>query len=267
MMLEIFLICLVFGCFSGFLAGLFGVGGGLVLVPFFLFLLQSQNMTHELLMRMAVATSLTTMIITSVMATLTQHHLGTVIWKSVFNLSYGIVFGAVAGAMVMDSMPSNSLHFIFALYMLYVATEMAVSIKIATKFRLLGVLTTRLAGLVIGFVATILGIGGGTLTVPLLAKHQVPMRNAVAISSACGLPIAVVGTISYAVLGWQKTGLPEGSLGYIYIPAFLGVVISSVLSTPIGAGLANKLPTEQLKRYFSLLLFMVAGKLLWAIFK
>jgi uncharacterized membrane protein YfcA len=89
------------------------------------------------------------------------------------------------------------------------------------------------------------------------------MRNAVAISSACGLLIAVVGTISYAILGWQKTGLPEGSVGYIYVPAFLGIVISSMLTAPVGAKLANKLPTKQLKRYFSLLLFVVAGKLFW----
>ena len=93
-----------------------------------------------------------------------------------------------------------------------------------------------------------------------------PMRNAVAISSACGLPIAVIGTLSYAYLGWQKTGLPEGSVGYIYLPAFLGIIISSMITAPLGAKLANKLPTRQLKRYFSLLLFAVAGKLLWVIF-
>ena len=266
-MLEILLISLAFGCFSGILAGLFGIGGGLVLVPFFLFLLESRGIANELLMLIAVATSLATMIITSVAATIMQHRLGAVIWKSVFNLSYGILFGVIIGSLVADSISSDNLRLIFAIYMLYVAIEMAVSSKIEARFKSLSALAMTMAGAVIGFVSAVLGIGGGTLTVPLLARHQVPMRNAVAISSACGLPIAIAGTLSYAILGWQKTGLPAGSVGYIYIPAFLGVVMSSMLTAPIGAKLANKLPTPQLKRYFSLLLFIVAAKLLWAIFK
>ncbi|WP_428353089.1 sulfite exporter TauE/SafE family protein [Methyloprofundus sp.] len=266
-MFEMFLICLAFGCFSGLIAGLFGIGGGLVLVPFFLFLLESRNIANELLMLMAVATSLATMIITSIAATLMQHRLGAVIWKTVFNLSYGMFWGVIAGTLLADSISSDTLRLIFALYMLYVAIEMAVSSKIVAKLRQLSALATAIAGTVIGFVSAVLGIGGGTLTVPLLARHQVPMRNAVAISSACGLPIAVVGTLSYALLGWQKTGLPEGSVGYIYVPAFLGIVISSMLTAPLGAKLANKLPTQQLKRYFSILLFVVAAKLLWAILK
>ena len=264
-MLEILVVCLAFGCFSGVLAGLFGIGGGVVLVPFFLFLLESRGIVNELSMLMAVATSLATMIITSVAATLMQHRLGAVIWQDVFNLSYGIVFGVVIGAVVADSISSDTLRFIFALYMLYVAIEMAVSIKIGAKFKVLGAWAKAMAGAVIGFVSAVLGIGGGTLTVPLLARHQVAMRNAVAISSACGLPIALVGTISYAILGWQKTGLPEGSVGYIYMPAFLGIVMSSMLTAPIGAKLASRLPTKQLKRYFSILLFVVVGKLFWAI--
>lgn len=266
-MLEILIVCLAFGCFSGVLAGLFGIGGGLVLVPFFLFLLESRGIANELLMLMAVATSLATIIITSMAATLMQHRLGAVIWKSVFHLSCGILFGVIIGSMAADLISSDNLRFIFALYMLYVAIEMAVSIKIETRFKLLSAFAMTMSGSVIGFVSAVLGIGGGTLTVPLLARHQVPLRNAVAISSACGLPIAVVGTISYALLGWQKTGLPEGSVGYIYVPAFLGIVISSILTAPLGAKLANKLPTKQLKRYFSILLFVVAAKLLWAILK
>jgi len=265
-MLEIFLICLAFGCFSGILAGLFGLGGGLVLVPFFLILLETHGIANDLLMLMSVATSLATIIITSIAATLTHYHLGTIIWKYVLNLSYGIIIGVVIGAWVADSIPSDSLRFIFALYMLYVAVQMAMQSQLKAKLKPFAALTLNISGVAIGFVSSVLGIGGGTLTVPLLARHQMPMRNAVAISSACGLPIAVIGTLTYAFLGWQKTGLPEGSLGYIYLPAFLGVIISSMLTAPLGAKLANKLPTRQLKRYFSLLLFAVAGKLLWVTF-
>ncbi len=264
MMLDILLICLAFGCFSGTLAGLFGVGGGLVLVPFFLFLLESQGITNELLMLIAVATSLATIIITSIAATIMHHRLGAVIWRYVFNLSFGLVIGVIIGAWIADSIAAENLRFIFGLYMLYVALQMVMQSKSKANLKPLGSLVLRISGGVIGVVASLLGIGGGTLTVPLLAKHQVPMRHAVAISSACGLPIAVIGTISYAFLGWQKTGLPEGCVGYIYLPAFLGIIISSVLMAPVGAKLANKLPTQRLKRYFSILLFAVAAKLLWA---
>lgn len=264
MMLEILLVCLAFGCFSGVLAGLFGVGGGLVLVPFFLFLLEYQGVEGELLMLMAVATSLATIIITSIAATIMHHRLGAVIWKYVFNLSSGIVIGVVVGALVADSITSEKLRFVFALYMLYVAVQMVMQSRIKAKLRPLGGLALKISGIVIGFVSSVLGIGGGTLTVPLLAKHQLPMHQAIAISSACGLPIAVIGTISYAVLGWQKAGLPEGCVGYVYLPAFVGIVISSVLTAPLGAMLANRLPTQRLKRYFSILLFVVAAKLFWA---
>jgi len=265
-MLEILLICLAFGCFSGVLAGLFGIGGGVVLVPFFLVLLEAHGIADDLLMLMAVATSLATIVVTSIATCIAHHRLGAVIWKHVFDLSYGIVIGVISGAWVADSIAAENLRFIFALYLLYVAVQMAMQSKLKAKFKPLNTLALKISGVAIGFVSSVLGIGGGTMTVPLLAKHQLPMRNAVAISSACGLPIAVIGTITYAILGWHKTGLPEGSVGYVYLPAFLGIVISSMLTAPIGAKLANKLPTKKLKRYFSLLLFIVAGKLLWAIF-
>ena len=123
-------------------------------------------------------------------------------------------------------------------------------------------LLMSLAGVLIGLFSAILGIGGGTLTVPLLNRCQYPMNHAIAISSACGFPIAVVGTLSYAFLGWSSNDLPSGSFGYINVPAFLGIVSSSIFFAPLGAKLANKLATEQLKRYFSILVFIVAIKLL-----
>lgn len=262
-MLEILLICLAFGCLSGILSGLFGLGGGVVLVPFFLALFEVHGIANELLMLMAVATSLATIIVTSIAACLTHHRLGAVIWRYVFDLSYGIVIGVMIGAWVADLIASDNLRFIFAWYLLYVATKMAIQNKTEAKIRQLDSLGLKVAGVGIGLVSSVLGIGGGTLTVPLLAKQKMPMRNAVAISSACGLPIAVIGTISYALIGWQKAGLPEGSVGYVYLPAFLGIVMTSMLTAPVGAKWANKLPTKRLKRYFSLLLFVVAGKLFW----
>lgn len=277
-MLEIFLICLVFGCFSGILAGLFGIGGGLVLVPFFLVLLEAKGVATDLWMLMAVGTSLATMIVTSIAATLAHHFLGAVLWKTVRNLSYGIMVGVMLGAWVASLMSAESLRIIFAFYMLSVAVQMAVPHKIsegenpfmAGSFqagaKTLSMQTLNLSGGAIGFIASLLGIGGGTLIVPYLSRFQMPMRHVIAVSSACGLPLSIVGTLSYTVIGWDKTGLPEGCIGYVYMPAFLGIVISSIFMAPLGARLANSLPTEQLKKYFSILLFVVAGKLFWAVF-
>jgi uncharacterized membrane protein YfcA len=120
-----------------------------------------------------------------------------------------------------------------------------------------------LVSLIIGVVSSIVGIGGGTLTVPYLVSGQMLMRKAVAVSSACGLPIALAGTVSYVLLGWHNAQLPEWSLGYIYLPVFLGTSLSSILTAPLGAKLAYKLPAKVLKRYFSLLLVAMAAKLIW----
>jgi len=265
-MLSIFLICLLFGCISGFLAGLLGLGGGLVLVPFFWVIFESQGITHDLLMIMSIATSLATIILTSTVALLTQQQLKTIIWPTVFHLSIGIIVGVLLGVSLVKYLSSDHLVMIFACYMLYMAVRMVIPRSSIVKEKELSTFRLKIAGLIIGCISAILGIGGGTLTVPLLSKHQLPMRNAVAISSACGLPIAIMGTISYALLGWNQSELPIGSLGYVYLPAFLGIVISSLLVTPYGAKLAYKLPTKTLKRYFSYVLFFVAGKLFWSIF-
>lgn len=262
-MLDVVFICLAFGCFSGVLAGLFGIGGGIVLVPFFMVLLEWQGVASDLVMLMAVATSLATIIVTSLAATFTQHSLGAVIWPYVFNLSIGILLGVLLGTFVADALLSDNLRLIFGLYLLFVAVQMAMQYKPVLENKRMSALRLKMSGIWIGFFSALLGIGGGSLTVPLLAKHDTPMRNAVAVSSACGLPIALAGTISYAFLGWDKTGLLEGCIGYVYLPAFAGIVVSSILSAPLGAKLANKLPAQQLKRYFSVLLFIVAAKLLW----
>lgn len=265
-MLDIFFICFAFGCFSGILAGLFGVGGGLVLVPFFLIIFESQGIPQIYLMLIAIATSLATIIVTSVVATRAHHQLHAVIWQNVFNLSYGLVLGGMMGASIANMISSDYLRFIFALYMFYVAVHMARKKTLKTQSQPISAKILKVAGVIIGFVSSILGIGGGTLTVPFLVRREMKMGHAVAISSACGFPIAVMGSVTYIFLGWGKAGLPDGTLGYIYLPAFAGIVISSVFFAPIGAKLANHLPTQQLKYYFSILLLIVSMKLFWEFF-
>lgn len=262
-MIVIFALCLLFGAVAGLLAGLFGIGGGLVLVPLLVALFDKQEFAATYTMIMAVATSLATIIVTSIASIRAHQRLGAVRWDLVFQLTPGVFAGGMLGAILADYMPSAVLRSIFAVFMLYVGIKMALQLNPQADHLKADALPLTLAGTAIGLLSAILGIGGGTLTVPLLVKLNYPMRNAVAVASACGLPIAIAGTIIYALLGWQKSGLPNGSLGYVYLPAFFGIIATSIFFAPIGAKLANTLPTQQLKRYFALLLFVVAIDLLW----
>ncbi|MGR8933723.1 MAG: sulfite exporter TauE/SafE family protein [Gammaproteobacteria bacterium] len=262
-MIATFAICLLFGALAGFLAGLLGIGGGLVLVPLLVALFDLQGFSATYSMIMAVATSLATIIITSMASIWAHQRLGAVLWNLVRRLVPGVFAGGMLGAVIADYLPAAALRSIFAVFMFYVGLKMALPFNPDShRFKAETVPLTAV-GTIIGTLSAILGIGGGTLTVPLLIKLNYPMRNAVAVSSACGMPIALAGTISYAMLGWHKTGLPAGSLGYLYLPAFFGIIASSIIFAPIGAKLANELPTRQLKRYFALLLLIVAIKLLW----
>jgi uncharacterized membrane protein YfcA len=261
--MDIFLASVLLGTVTGVLAGLFGIGGGLVIVPVLVMLFSAHGFSAEVVMIMAVASSLASIILTAISSVTAHHRLGTLVWVKVFSLSPGIMLGAAAGAVLAKQISADYLRLILVVFLVFVGIQMALQIKPKvgevkqTKF------LDAIAGVVIGLVSAIVGIGGGTLTVPYVVHGQLAMRQAVAIASACGLPIAIVGTVSYVLLGWHDTRLPVWSLGYVYLPAFFGVSLSSIFTAPIGAKLAHRLPAATLKRYFSLLLFIMAAKLLW----
>ena len=262
-MIEIFLVSILLGIVTGLLAGLFGIGGGLVIVPVLVMLFTAQGFPAELVMLMAVATSLAAIILTAIASVSAHHRLGAVVWAKVFSLSPGIMIGAALGAVVAKQINGDTLRYILVIFLLYVGLQMAFQVKpkpgMVKQSRALDFLVANF----IGLLSSIVGIGGGTLTVPYLVSGQMLMRNAVAVASACGLPIAVAGTVSYALLGWNATHLPEWSLGYVYLPVFIGTGLSSIITAPLGAKMAHNLPAAKLKRYFSLLLFVMAAKLMW----
>jgi len=261
--MTIFLASILLGAAAGLLAGLFGIGGGLVVVPVLAILFAAQGFPGELVMIMSVATSLAAIIFTSISSVLAHHRLNSVLWDKVLTMGPGIMAGTAIGTVVADHIAGDVLRFIFIIYLIGVGVQMALQLKPKPGQQPPSkTLDLSVAG-VIGLLSSLLGIGGGTLIVPFLVHFQTPMRNAVAIASACGLPIAVVGTVGYALLGKDALQLPEWSLGYIYLPSFLGIVLTSIYTAPIGAKLAHKLPAEELKRYFSLLLFVMAAKLIW----
>ena len=226
-------------------------------------LFAAQGFPAELVMIMSVATSLATIIFTSVSSVLAHHRLNSMLWHKVLTLGPGIMVGAAIGAVVADHIAGGVLRFIFIIYLLCVGVQMALQLKPKPGQQQPSKALNFGASGIIGLLSSLLGIGGGTLIVPFLVHFQTPMRNAVAIASACGLPIAFVGTIGYALLGKDALQLPDWSVGYIYLPSFLGIVLTSTYTATIGAKLAHKLPAEKLKRYFSLLLFVMAAKLMW----
>jgi len=259
----IFLISLALGSISGVLAGLFGIGGGLVIVPILAMIFKAYGFPLEILLLMSVATSLATIILTSISSVAAHHRLGAVDWSKVFRLTPGIIFGAGMGALIAERIPADGLRYLLILFLCYVGIQMAWQLKPKAGIKPPSRWQDYCISTLIGVMSSIVGIGGGTLTVPYLVHGQTSIQKAVAIASACGLPIAVASSVSYALLGSHAQGLPEWSLGYIYLPAFLGIGLSSICTAPLGAILAHKLPAKQLKRYFSLLLFIMAAKLMW----
>ena len=262
-MSDIMLVSSVLGIVSGLLAGLFGIGGGLVIVPVLAVLFKAHGFSADLIMIMAVATSLAVISFTAVSSVWAHHRLGSVIWPKVLRLVPGIIVGSAVGAMVAKQISAEGLRIFLVVFLLYVGIQMALEITPKAGLVKQSRLLDFFVAIIIGLLSAIVGIGGGTLTVPYLVSGQMIMRNAVAISSACGLPIAVAGTTSYILLGLNVGNLPEGSIGYIYLPAFLATGLTSILTAPLGAKLAHRLPAKKLKRYFSLLLFVMAAKLVW----
>jgi len=255
---------LLLGALAGLAAGLLGIGGGLLIVPALLAIWQQGGPGGPWLMQMAVATSLASIVLTSLSSVYAHHRRGAVLWPQVARLAPGILLGAGLGAMQASALPGAWLKSAFGVFELLVAAQMALRLRPRPHRRLPGGLGMGGAGVVIGWVSALMGIGGGTLTVPFLSYCQVPMQKAVATSAACGLPIAVAGGLAYVAMGWNVAGLPAATLGFIHLPALLGVVTASVLLAPLGARWAHRLSSPALRRVFALFLallglWMLAG--------
>jgi uncharacterized membrane protein YfcA len=251
------LLYLLLGAAAGVLAGLFGVGGGLIIVPVLVLSFAAQGVAPEVLTHLAVGTSLATIIFTSINSVLEHQRKGAVRWPVFAWMALGILFGAALGSATAALIQGPMLQKIIGVFAIVIALQMTLELKPKASSVVPGKLGLTAAGGVIGWASAIFGIGGGSLSVPFLTWRSVPIQQAVATSAACGLPIAAAGALSFMLLGWDNPQLPGWSLGFVYLPALAGIATTSMLFARFGARLAHRLPPRVLKRLFALLLFSV----------
>ena len=261
--LSLVLILLLMGTFGGFAAGLLGVGGGMVLVPFVTMIFTAKGFPPAVVVHMAIATSLATIMFTSV-SSMRAHHLhGAVRWPIVVLLSPGIVLGSWIGPWIGKQLNTSLLALVFGLFVALSATQMIIERKSSPSRDLPKAPAMFGVGVGIGTVAGLVGAGGGFLSVPFMTWCNVKMHNAVATSAALGFPIALAGTLSNVYFGWSEPGLPRYSMGYIYVPALLVIAVASMAVAPLGARAAHQMPVLKLKRIFAVILYLLASYMLW----
>jgi uncharacterized membrane protein YfcA len=265
-MLTIILIYLGLGVVVGVLAGLLGVGGGLIIVPMVVFTLTWQGVPSEFLMHLALGTSLASIIFTSVSSFWAHHKRGAVHWTVVRRIVLGILLGTFLGSCLAAQMSTNLLKGVFVVFLYYMGFQMLTNQKPKPTRALPGPVGMFAVGNGIGAVSALVGIGGGSLSVPFMVWCNMTVHDAIGTSAAIGFPIAVAGTVGYIVNGLNVPGLPAYSLGYVYLPALAGIVAASVFTAPLGVRLAHSLPVAKLKRVFALLLFGMGTKMLIGLF-
>jgi len=263
--MEWIALYLALGLVTGFVAGLLGVGGGLLMVPVLTWAFLQQDFAPAYNIHMALGTSLATIVLTAVASLRAHHGHAAVDWQVVKRITPGIVLGTLAGAIVTVHLSDRGLKLFFTLFLFYAATQMLWGFKPKPTRGLPGWPGMTLAGGVIGLVSSWVGIGGGTLTIPFLTWCNVRMQAAIGTSSAVGLPIALAGSLGYVISGQAATGLPAGSAGFVYLPAFAAIVATSWLTAPLGARCTHRWPVARLKRVFAALLYGLAVRMAYGL--
>ncbi len=250
------------GALVGLLAGLFGIGGGGVMVPVLTMLFVAQGFPTEHLVHMALATSMAAIVPTAVASLRAHHRHAAVLWPVVARMTPGILFGTFAATFIASYITAKPLAIFFSIFMSFVALQLFLDRKPTPSRQLPGTAGLTAAGAGIGGISALVAIGGGSLTVPFLAWCNVAIPVAIGTSAAVGLPVALAGAGGYLVNGWQIHDLPEFTLGFIYWPAVLSVASLSLLTAPLGARLAHQLPVKLLKKLFGVLSLLLALQML-----
>jgi len=253
---------LAIGVTVGFLAGLFGIGGGMVMVPMLVFVFTAKGFPAEHMMHLSLATAMATIVFTSLSSVRAHHKHDAVDWKVALAMAPGIVAGAFAATLVAGYVPTRPLAIFFTGFMFYAATQMFFEVKPKASRQLPGAAGLFGAGAAIGGVSSVLAAGGAFLSIPFLAWCNVPLKRAIGTAAANGFPIAVAGSAGYVLNGMRVSGLPDGCVGFVYLPALAIVVAASMPLAPVGARLAHRLPIKRLRAVFALMLLALGLRML-----
>ncbi|MGJ8694249.1 MAG: sulfite exporter TauE/SafE family protein [Thalassotalea sp.] len=262
MFISFALACLLLGAFAGFMAGLLGIGGGLIIVPVLLYLLPLMDISQALIMPMAIATSLATIIVTSTSAALVHHKNKNIPWRLAKPMALVVGLGASVGAFIADALSIEALTNFFAGGVIVLASYMFFSIVNQTQRPLPSQPILLLIGLITGVIASLMGIAGGAILVPVLSYCGMALRQVIGLSTVCGVSVAVFGSLGFIWTGFNKLDLPDYSLGYVYLPALLCIIIASSPFAKLGVKMATRLPVKSLKRIFAIFLIIVAIKMM-----
>lgn len=260
--MEWLLAYILLGAFVGFFAGLLGLGGGLIMVPLLVFAFDLQSFPRDYILHMALGTAMATIIFTSV-ASLREHHRhGAVNWRIVADITPGVLAGTLLGTLLAGWVSIKVLAIFFTVFVYYAATQLILGFKPKPTRRLPGKAGMFIAGGVIGGVSSLVAAGGAVLSIPFMTLCNVKLHEAIGSSSAIGFPIAAAGTLGYVLTGMAAGPMPAYSLGFVFLPALAGIVIASIVTAPLGAKMAHRLPVSTLRRVFAVVLYILASKML-----
>jgi uncharacterized protein len=258
----------LYGCLgivAGLLAGLLGVGGGLIIVPALTYLFEAQGFPRQGGIQLALGTSLATILFTSLSSARAHHKNGFVEWPLVKRIAPGILVGTYLGGLLALRVDSTVLKAVFTVFLFIVALQMLSGAKPRPTRTLPGAPGTTGVGFAIGGISSWVGIGGGSMSVPFMLWCNVEPRRAVGTSAAIGFPIAFAGALTYVVNGLgANTGVPH-AVGFIHLPALVGISVLSMSMAPLGASLAARLDPARVKRWFACFLLVVAAKMLYSL--
>lgn len=252
------------GAFAGFLAGLLGVGGALVMIPFLTFLLHELDIPTDMSVKMAIATGMSTIVITSLASTRAHHKAGAVRWDLFKGIAPGLVLGSALSSLWLFAVLKGSvLALLFSFFTAFSATQMLLDKKPKPSRHMPGPVGQTLVGGFIGMFSGLVGAGGAFINVPFMTWCNVPLRQAVGTSAALGFPIALVNASGYVVSGWSVTNTPPHSFGFVWLPGFFIICVCTIFTAPMGARYAQRLPVAKLKRGFAYLLYALACTMLY----
>ncbi|MBX3650313.1 MAG: sulfite exporter TauE/SafE family protein [Burkholderiales bacterium] len=265
-MLEWWWAYLALGAFVGFFAGLLGIGGGAAMVPVLAFIYAAKGFDAAQVVHLALGTSMATILFTSVSSVRAHHGHGAVNWTAVKRMAPGIVAGTFGGALLASVLDVRLLSVVFTLLIYYIASQMFFGKKPEADALPMTSGRTHLTSGLIGVISSLTATGGAALVVAYLVKRGIRIHESIGTAAAIGWPLAAAGTAGYVLTGFGRSGMPEYSLGFIYLPALAGIVIASMLIAPLGAKLAHRTPGPLLKKIFAALLFVLATKMLVSFF-